>query len=91
MRAAIDNPSGVGTTPVELGKAGTEFSQRAELGLQFAPARNFDVRLTAAADHVDADRRSDDPNLVLVGLNDARGEVRGHWDYPLELGGVWKF
>jgi opacity protein-like surface antigen len=90
-KAAIDNPSGFGTTRVDLGKAETVFSQRAELGLQYAPIRNFDLRLTAAADHVDADRRSDDPNLALVGLDNVRGEMRGHWDYPVELGGVWRF
>lgn len=91
MRATVDNPSGVGATNVELGKPETVFSQRAELGLQYAPVRNFDLRLTAAANHVDADRRSDDPNLALVGLDNVRGDVRGHWDYPLELGGVWRF
>ena len=89
--AEVDNLSGSGMTRVELGKRQTVFSQRAELGVQFAPMRNFDLRLTAAADHVDADRRSDDPNLALVGLDNASGDVRAHWDYPVELGGVWKF
>ena len=78
-------------TRVKLGKPDTVFSQRAELGMQYSPARNFDLRLTAAADHLNSDRRSDDPNLALLGLNNASGNVRAHWDYPVELGGVWKF
>lgn len=90
-KAAVDNFDGFGTTRVVLGKAQTVFSQRAELGLQFAPVRNFDLRLTAAADHVSAEARSDDPNLASMGLDNARGDVRGHWSYPLELGGVWRF
>jgi hypothetical protein len=90
-RASVDNFNGFGDTRVELGKAQTVFSQRAEVGLQFAPVRSFDVRLTAAADHVNADTKSDDPNLAAMGLANARGDVRGHWDYPLELGGVWRF
>jgi hypothetical protein len=90
-RAAVDNLNGFGTTYVELGRPKTVFSQRAELGLQYSPLRNFALRLTAAADHVDADSRSDDPNLALLGLDTARGEVRGHWDYPAELGAVWHF
>lgn len=90
-RVSVDNFSGFGTTNVELGKARTVFSQRAELGLQVSPMRNFDLRLTAAADHVDGDMRSDDPNLALLGLDNSRGEVRDHWNYPVELGGVWKF
>lgn len=90
-KAAVDNFNGFGTTFVEIGKAQTVFSQRAELGLQFAPVSNFDVRLTAAADHVNADTKSGDANLVAMGLANSGGDVRGHWDYPLELGGVWHF
>lgn len=90
-RAIVDNLSGFGTTGVELGKARTVFSQRAELGLQVSPMRNFDVRLTAAADHVDADRPSGDQGLVSLGLDNTRGELRDHWSYPVEVGGVWHF
>lgn len=90
-KAAIDNFNGSGTTRVEFGKAQTVFSQRAELGLQFAPLRNFDVRLTAAADDVNASIKRGDANLASMGLENPGGDVRGHWDYPLELGGVWRF
>jgi hypothetical protein len=90
-KAAVDNLSGVGTTDVELGKRATVFSQRAELGLQYSPVRDFDLRLTAAANHVDGERRSGDPNLALLGLDNANGDVRDHWGYPVELGGVWHF
>lgn len=90
-RAEVDDLDGFGTTSVELGKRQTVFSQRAEVGLQISPLRAFDLRLTAAADHLDAERRSDDPNLALLGLDNSRGDVREHWDYPVELGAVWKF
>jgi hypothetical protein len=90
-RAEFANLSGDGTTKVTLGEADTVFSQRFETGLQFAPLPNFDLRLTAAADHVDADTRSNDPDLALVGLNNTHTDVRSHWDYPVELAAVWNF
>lgn len=90
-KAAVDNFNGFGTTYVELGKPATVFTQRAELGLQYSPVRDFDLRLTAAATHVGGERRSDDPNLALLGLDNAHGDVRDHWGYPVELGGVWHF
>lgn len=90
-RASIGNLNGIGDSVVELGAAKTVFSQRAELGVQYAPMRNFDLRLTAAADHVDNGQKANDANLALLGLDNVRGDVRGHWDYPLELGGVWRF
>jgi hypothetical protein len=90
-RAEVDHPNDSGQTPVELGRAGDVFQQRLETGLTYSPMENFDLRLTAAASHVDAGRRSDDPNLALVGLDAARGDMRGHWDYPAELGAVWHF
>lgn len=90
-RASFDNLEDGGMTAVELGRASTVFQQRLETGLTFSPLANLDLRLTAAASHLDAGRRSDDPNLALVGLDNARGDVRGHWDYPAELGAVWHF
>lgn len=90
-KASVDNFNGFGTTYVEFGKAQTVFSQRAELGLQVASVKNFDIRLTAAADHVNADTKPGDANLSAMGLASAAGDVRGHWDYPVELGGVWRF
>ena len=90
-RAAVTNPGGTGTTSVELGRADDVFQQRVETGLQFSPMPNFDLRLTAAASHVNADTRSNDPNLALVGLDNTHGDVRAHWDYPAELGAVWHF
>ena len=54
-------------------------------------APSFDLRLSVAANHVDADTKSSDPNLALVGLDNTQADVRSHWDYPVELGGVWKF
>jgi len=90
-RAEFDHVDDSGRTPVELSRAATVFQQRVETGLQYSPMENFDLRLTAAASHLDAGRRSDDPNLALVGLDSARGEMRGHWDYPAELGAVWHF
>ena len=90
-RAEIGNISGVGTTTVELGRADTVFAQRLETGLQYSPMANFDLRLTAAANHVAAETRSNDPNLALVGLDSVQSEVRGHWDYPVEIGAAWHF
>lgn len=29
--------------------------------------------------------------LALLGLNVTRGEVRDHWNHPVEHGCVWKF
>lgn len=90
-RAEFANVSGVGTTEVVLGKADLVFQQRFETGLQYSPLQNFDLRLTAAATHVDADTRSDDPNLALVGLDNTQADVRAHWTYPVELGAAWHF
>jgi Outer membrane protein beta-barrel domain len=89
--ASIDNVAEGGMTSVELGRASTVFQQRVETGLQFSPLANLDLRLTAAASHLDAGKRSDDPNLASVGLDSAHTDVRGHWDYPAELGAVWHF
>jgi outer membrane protein with beta-barrel domain len=89
--AGFAHPDGGGSTKVTLGEADTVFSQRFETGLQFAPLPNFDLRLTAAANHVDADTRSNDPNLALVGLDNTQADVRSHWDYPVELAAVWNF
>jgi hypothetical protein len=91
VRADFEHVNGGVVTPVELSRAGTVIQQRLETGLQFSPAQNFDVRLTAAASHLDAGRSSDDPNLALAGLDNPRAELRGHWDYPAELGAVWHF
>ena|SRR5688572_9359760 len=89
-KAEFFNPGG-GATKVTLGEAETVFSQRVETGLQFAPVDNFDLRLSAAANHVNADTRSSDPNLALVGLSNTEADVRSHWDYPVELAAVWNF
>lgn len=90
-RADFLNIDGSGKTRVTLGEADTVFSQRAETGLQFAPVPGFDLRLSVAANHLDADTKSSDPNLALVGLKDTSGEERNHWDYPVELAAVWNF
>jgi hypothetical protein len=82
---------GLETTRVEIGRPDTVFSQRVETGLQFSPVRSFDLRLTAAADHLDGAAVSHDLDLERVGLANAHGDVRGHWDYPAELGAVWHF
>ena len=76
---------------MELGRAGTVFQQRVETGLQFSPMPSLDLRLTAAASHVDGSKRSDDPNLALVGLDGDRSSVPGRWQYPAEIGAVWHF
>ena len=78
-------------TRVDLGRESTVFEQRVETGVQYSPMRNFELRLTAAASHVGAGRGSDDPNLALLGLDEAQSRVRAHWDYPAELGAVWHF
>jgi hypothetical protein len=80
--ATVDN------TRVALGKADTVFQQRVETGLQYSPMRNFDLRLTAAASHVDGGKSADDPNLALLGLDSS---MHAHWDYPAEVGAVWHF
>jgi hypothetical protein len=90
-KADFPNLDGSGKTRVTLGESDTVFSQRVETGLQFAPMRNFDLRLSAAANHLDTDTKSSDPNLALVGLKDLSGEERNHWDYPVELAAVWNF
>lgn len=89
-RADFPDANG-GMTKVTLGESDTVFSQRFETGLQYSPMANFGLRLSAAANHLDADTKSSDPNLALVGLNPAGGEVRSHWDYPIELAAVWNF
>jgi opacity protein-like surface antigen len=83
--AVVDN------TRVELGKEDTVFQQRVETGLQYSPMRNFDLRLTAAATHVNGRNGSDDPNLVLLGLDESNSGVHAHWNYPAEIGAVWHF
>ena len=90
-KADFPNIDGSGTTRVTLGESDTVFSQRAETGLQFAPLPGFDLRLSVAANHVDTDTKSSDPNLALVGLTNSGGEERNHWDYPVELAAVWNF
>jgi len=81
----------VNDTRVQLGKSDTVFQQRLETGLQYSPMRNFDLRLTAAATHVNGGNASDDPNLGLLGLDSADAGVQPHWEYPAELGAVWHF
>ena len=90
-RVQMGNISGFGDTHVELAPADTVFQQRLETGVQYSPMRDFDLRLTAAAMHNDGAKASTDPNLALIGLDSAGGEMRSHWDYPVELGGVWHF
>jgi hypothetical protein len=90
-KADFPNIDGSGTTRVTLGESDTVFSQRVETGLQFSPMRNFDLRLSAAANHVGTDTRSSDPNLAMVGLSNTSGEERNHWDYPVELAAAWNF
>ena len=91
MHADVDNLETSGATRVELGKASTVFQQRVETGLQYAPSRNLELRLTAAASHLDDGKRSDDPNLGLLALTEAESGVHAHWEYPAELGAVWHF
>jgi hypothetical protein len=63
-----------------------------ETGLEFSPLHNLDLRLTAAASHIQSGRPSGDPNLALLGLDEEnRSVVRGHWDFPAEIGAVWHF
>ena len=90
-RAEFRNIGNTGTTSVVQGESDTVFQQRVETGLQFSPADKFDLRLSVAANHVDADTKSSDPDLALVGLDNTQADVRSHWEYPVELGGVWKF
>lgn len=90
-RATIEPIGNLEATRIELSKPTTVFEQRVETGVQYSPWTNFDLRLTAAASHLDGAARSDDPNLALVGLDNTHGDMRGHWDYPAELGGVWHF
>lgn len=89
-RAMIDT-GGDSATKVELARGGTVFEQRIETGLNFSPMENFDVRLTAAASHLGAQRASDDPNLTLLGLEPTRSAIGARWDYPAEVGAVWHF
>ncbi len=83
--AVVDN------TRVALAKADTVFEQRLETGVQYSPMRNFDLRLTAAATHVNSGGVSDDPNLALLGLDETNSGVHAHWNYPAEIGAVWHF
>jgi opacity protein-like surface antigen len=83
--ATVDN------VRVGLGKSGTLFQQRVETGLQYSPMENFDVRLTAAASHVDGGKSADDPYLALLGLDSSNSTMHAHWDYPAEIGAVWHF
>ena len=90
--AMVSEPGGAPTTRVELARESTVLEERVETGLQYSPARNLDLRLTAAASHLNSGRPSGDANLALLGLEDAnRGMVRGHWDFPAEVGAVWHF
>ena len=90
--AMVTETSGASVARVELSRPSTVFSQRVETGVQYSPMPNFDVRLTAAADHSENGRPSGDPNLALLGLaDDNRSIVRGHWDFPAEIGAVWHF
>jgi hypothetical protein len=91
LHAVVDSFGGLSATKVEIGRPDTVFSQRLETGLQYSPTRSFDLRLTAAANHLDGAAASHDLNLETVGLENPHGDVRGHWDYPAELGGVWHF
>jgi hypothetical protein len=86
-----DTYATVDSTRVAIGKADTVFQQRLETGLQYSPMRDFDLRLTAAASHVNGGNASNDPNLGLLGLDSAHSGVQAHWDYPAELGAVWHF
>lgn len=81
----------VHNTRVGIAKADTMFQQRVETGLQYSPVRNFDLRLTAAASHVNGGDAANDPNLGLLGLDSAHTGVQAHWEYPAELGAVWHF
>jgi opacity protein-like surface antigen len=83
--ATVDN------VRVGLGKSGTLFQQRVETGLQYSPMPNFDLRLTAAANHVDGGKSADDPYLPMLGLDSSNSTMHAHWDYPAELGAVWHF
>jgi hypothetical protein len=90
--ALVSEPGGAPTTRVELGRESTEMVERVETGLEFSPMHNVDLRLTAAASHIQSGRPSGDPNLALLGLDeDNRSVVRGHWDFPAEIGAVWHF
>ena len=61
------------STRVELGKADTVFQQRVETGLQYSPMRNFELRLTAAASHVDGGDGSERSRIsALLGLDSAQ-------------------
>jgi opacity protein-like surface antigen len=90
-RANVDNVVGGGTLNVELGRANTVLTERLETGLQYSPMQNLDLRLTAAASHFAKQRPSDDPNLGVLGIESAHGDVPGRWEYPAELGAVWHF
>ncbi len=86
-----DDFATIENTRVQLGKADTVFQQRLETGLTYSPMRNLDLRLTAAASHVNSGDAANDPNLGLLGLDSAHAGVQSHWEYPAELGAVWHF
>jgi len=90
-RAEFRNVDGSGTTRVALGEADTVFHQSLETGLQYSPTADFGLRLSVAANHVNADTKSSDPNLALVGLDNTQADVRSHWEYPVQIGALWKF
>jgi len=90
-RAEYRKPEDTSYTTVTLGEADTVFHQRIETGVQFAPSDGFSVGVSVFANNVDADTKSNDPNLAEVGLDTTTAAVHSHWDYPVELGGVWKF
>ena len=56
----------VGDTRVEIGKADTSFMQRLETGVQYSPKGNFDLRLTAAANHTDGGKSFGRPESRVV-------------------------
>ncbi len=58
---------------------------------QTVPLQIGDPAGSVVYDDVDADTKSGDPNLALVGLDNTQADVRSQWEYPVELGGVWKF
>lgn len=91
VRAMIDDPAAGGATRVELARGGAVFEQRLETGLQFSPMPNFDLRLTASAMHLGAQKASDDPNIALLGATPTHDTVGARWDYPAELGAVFHF
>jgi len=81
----------VNDTSIQMTKSDTVFQQRLEAGVQYSPARNFGLRLTASAMHVDGINGTIDPALSLLGLDSSNSGIHQHWEYPAELGAVWHF